>query len=485
MPAESVTLPAINPIPASLTGSDFLASSHFKIGHDRRLAKSARRRSIFKKDYLAPPLDAGRPDASEPPAPAEVMHRDQFKTMDDVSETHISFHDKGYGRVPMCNSLTTTNFKMDADKRIDSFRTTQSLYYARKPISKVQPKDSPMKSYIPNGDPEKAAAPVSDYRDKFTGHDTNVVIIDRAPCMHTGGPPTIKGDGRTHTFTTSSSDEFYGKYLPVKFIHPDTSGSSIPQGDKEKVINHETTQKLSYPQPAASERVLYDKTNAHQKVQGTNFKLGAAKKYDRYVSTARDSYDPKIREYCGLAEKPDMGVSSFPEGDLNPDRVLQRISTTTSNVYHKGPPRDYRNFIVSGADKRTASNVTFGEPKLSGTFYSTTEKDAFPPVSVPLERATSHHYSSDVPMDYYGNEVHHSTTWMDFPVHRSVYPVKLTKERESEIRDSHLSPPLHDVRFFETEHLTSYTPKSADRYHYDSGKLQKSSVPLGTFSKSE
>ncbi|XP_070542152.1 stabilizer of axonemal microtubules 5-like [Ptychodera flava] len=485
MPAKTVTLPAINQIPAPLTGNEFLASSHFKIGHDRRLAKSARRRSTFKKDYLPPPINAGRPPASEPPAPADVMHKDQFKTMDDVSETHTSFQDKGYGKVPMCNSLTTTNYKMDADKRIDSFRTTHSLYFTRKPMSKAKQKDSPMKSYIPDGDREKAAAPVSDYRDKYRGHDTNVVIVDRAPCMHTGGPATIKGDGRTHTFTTSSSDEFYGKYLPVTYIHPDTLGSNIPQGDMEKVVHHNTTQRLSYPKPTVSAPKHYDKTDAQQRTQGTNFKLGAANRYNRYDTTAGESYDPKIRESCELKEKPNMGVSSFPEGDLDPERVLQRISTTTSNVYLKKPPKDYRNLIVSGAFKRTASNVTFGEPKLSGDFYSTTEKDAFPPTSVPLERATSHHYTSDVPMDYYEGEVHQSTTWNDFPVHLNAPPLSVSKEEQIALRESHLTPPLHGERFFDTTHLTSYTPKTTARYHYDSGRLQRSSVPLGTFASIE
>ncbi|XP_002738833.1 stabilizer of axonemal microtubules 5-like [Saccoglossus kowalevskii] len=484
MPVKTVTLPAINPIPAQLTGNDFLAASHFKIGYDRRLAKSARHRSVFKKDYMAPPIDAGRPPASEPPMPSEVMHRDQTKAMDNVSETHMVFYDKGYGKVPMCNSLTTTNFKIGSDKRIDSFRTTHGLYYTPQPISRVHQKENPTKSYIPDGDKGKAAPPVSDYRDKYQGHDTNKVRIEKAPCMHTGGPSTILGDDRTHTqFSTSSSDEFYGKHLKVNYPKPDTTGSNIPQGDKEKVFEHHTTQKASFPKPLKSTCVPYEKSDAHRKIQGTNFKFGHTSKYDRYDSTAADSYNPKIRVNCELAQKPDMGVSSFPEGDLHPERVLQRISTTTSNVYHTAPPSDYRHFIISGADKRTVSNVTFGEPKLSHKFYSTTEKDAFPPTSVSMERAASHHYKSNVPMDYYGDEVHKATTWSDFPVHRSK-PAK-SKDIMKKLKSTHFEPPLHDDRFFDTTHLTSYTPKSTDKYHYDRGRMQRSSVPLGTFSNSE
>lgn len=91
MPAEIVTLPVIsNKIPAPLTGKEFLTSSHYKIGNDRRLSRSATKRSTFKKDYVAHRF-YGRGDPAEPPAPASVMHKDLVAKSADTTETHACY----------------------------------------------------------------------------------------------------------------------------------------------------------------------------------------------------------------------------------------------------------------------------------------------------------------------------------------------------------------------------------------------------------
>ena len=101
MRSESAALPNIKQIPAQKEGRDFLSSSHFKIGNDRRLPKSATKRSTFAKDYAAHGY-YGRVAAAKPPAPAEVMHRDAAEGVRDTTETHSNFQGRTLPRVPRC-----------------------------------------------------------------------------------------------------------------------------------------------------------------------------------------------------------------------------------------------------------------------------------------------------------------------------------------------------------------------------------------------
>ena len=185
MPSESVVLPVIPRIPLQLQGKEFLSSSHFRIGNDRRLARSALKRSTFTKDYVVH-NHYGREAASDPPAPAEVMHRDPNQAGQNATESNVCFTGTTLPKVSMCLKLNKTNFKMDSDDRVDTFRTTHASHYYPKPLSRSFPLDNAMKSCVPQGDKEKEKMPMSDYRDNFLGHDTTVFKVDKAPCMHTG-----------------------------------------------------------------------------------------------------------------------------------------------------------------------------------------------------------------------------------------------------------------------------------------------------------
>ena len=69
-------------------------------------------------------------------------------------------------------------------------------------------------------------------------------------------------------------------------------------------------------------------------------------------------------------------------------------------LLQRGPAE--RPEIVSGADKRTKSNVFFGEPIPGERYYDTTNKDAFKPVegAGPYQRNNDSH-KSNIPTDYY------------------------------------------------------------------------------------
>ena len=65
------------------------------------------------------------------------------------------------------------------------------------------------------GDKEKELWPHSDYRSKFLGEQASKRDVV-APFDKFNGPPTIRGDARTHysgQFTTTTKSEFIGHYL--------------------------------------------------------------------------------------------------------------------------------------------------------------------------------------------------------------------------------------------------------------------------------
>ena len=67
-----------------------------------------------------------------------------------------------------------------------------------------------------SGDKEKELWPHSDYRSKFLGEQVGKRDVLQ-PFDKIAGPPTIRGDARTHHlghFTTTTKSEFVGRYLP-------------------------------------------------------------------------------------------------------------------------------------------------------------------------------------------------------------------------------------------------------------------------------
>lgn len=49
-----------------------------------------------------------------------------------------------------------------------------------------------------------------------------------------------------------------------------------------------------------------------------------------------------------------------------------------------------------------------------------------------------------------------------------------------QLRKSHILPPISKTGYFNTTHNDTFTPKRTEKHSYDAGRLQKSSVPLGT-----
>lgn len=154
-------------------GTEFLASSHFKIAQDESFGDKVPK-SVFKKDYV--PWDIStKPPGSKPPRPADILQRDERYFNQRASETKQAFERHVLEKPELRDVRHThgaTNFKMDSDPRLNSFQTTHKKDYTPK-VGELatQSTADPMRSYIPQGDPEKAPEPISDYRDRYRAHE--------------------------------------------------------------------------------------------------------------------------------------------------------------------------------------------------------------------------------------------------------------------------------------------------------------------------
>ena len=147
-----------NKIQLPKSGTDFLSASHFVLGHEPQWLANRNPtafKSTFKHDY--PPQALGEREKTTHLPPAKIMHRDER-----IGNDHLSVTKEHYGMQPISRTgyqdlpyaLSKTNFKMDADKKIKSFRTTQNDHYYKKSLEEAQ--NVPLrtdwtKSCIPQG----------------------------------------------------------------------------------------------------------------------------------------------------------------------------------------------------------------------------------------------------------------------------------------------------------------------------------------------
>ncbi|WAQ98819.1 hypothetical protein MAR_023192 [Mya arenaria] len=419
----------VAPIIKQKTGQDFLESTSFRIGQDDQLTNQ-RMDSIFKSDY--PPYGTyGRPAGARPPPLSEVMHRDQKFFSERESETTKSFE---YRHLPKpeiqgaSGKLRVTNFKMDRDiSKFNNFETVHNSYFTPKmgdAYKRVEGAGT-RQSNIPQGDREKEPQPLTDYRDIY----------------------------------------------------------NVPTGDPRNVVERETTMNASFQDMSnQNQRQPYNTEHVSKVLNQTNFKQQDGHyKWNDYRSTATSSYMPSVIPVERFKPGKHRNHSDFPEGDLDNQRVNERVNLTTNRFYHGNPPRGLHNTIISGANLRTRSNVWFGEPLLGSSFYNTTNSRSFSAKTVPYTyNRQSFYKESDIPVNYYGKgERNHTTAFSDYKDPRKVKTAPNSQAIEN-LKMSHILPPISNLRNFNTTHNDTFYPKSSERYSYDAGRLQKSSVPLGT-----
>ncbi|XP_076465799.1 stabilizer of axonemal microtubules 5-like [Babylonia areolata] len=464
-----------------------LGPNNFTIGHDHRVTKPSLM-SIFKNDY---PVHEqyGRADIAKPPRLGDVMHKDE-RVSERASETVTSYIYRPMAKPVLMdcqNTLRVTNFKMDRDlSKVDSFATTHDHYF--QPKYEAQNKKTAKgatthMSHIPQGDMEKADAPLTNYSENFLGHDPLKHPLIKAPSMHHGGDPTIKGDRRLGHYDTSHTDQFQGTWGAAPATLPAPTGTNVPMGDQDKERIGDTTMKSSFVDQSVKDFTPFDSSAVSQKLRKTNFKLQDGHgEWDDYRSVAAISYPSKFDKTERVGPAKHRNQSDFPVGDRDPSREVERMSSTNYRYYMGNPALGLHNSIVSGANLRTRSNVWFGEPVQGKKFYSTTTADTFDPKSVPYSYNRENlMQKSVVPLDYYKGDVSHETTMGKDYQNPSVPRMIPHEAGMNRIKNSHIFPPLSGKTHFNTTHNDMFTPKTSDKYFFDSGRMQKSSVPLGTF----
>lgn len=186
----NMTVEVAAPIIRPKTGQPFLESTSFKIGQDDLLTNN-RMDSIFKTDF--PPYDTcSRAQGAKLPPLSEVMHKDPTFFNERESETTKSFEYRHLAKPEIhgaSGKLRLTNFKMDRDlSKFNVFETVHNSYFTPKMADNYRRITAPTlrESHIPQGDKEKEPQPLTDYRDRFQGHDTLVHKTIRAASMHEG-----------------------------------------------------------------------------------------------------------------------------------------------------------------------------------------------------------------------------------------------------------------------------------------------------------
>lgn len=475
-------------IPLPLTGQKFLSSSHYKISHDDRFIPDSLL-SSFHHDFN-PSQSNGKPLASVPLKAAEFEHQDKSQINIKVSETRHEFPAKQSvldDPRDKYTALYKTNFQMNSDERVKTFNTTHENYYKPQGIS-IPPLSSQLsriwtKSNFPQGDKGKAEKPVSSYRSGFEGHKISgkkeKLVLPGLEQQRT----TILGD-ELKRFETSYDKSFDGIPVEPPLPVPKQRISSIPEGDKGKIIESTTTMRRNFDEKP-NHYVPYDKLKSMSALHNTNFKL-TDKENQEYLSIQEDSFRPVSLSYSDLTptrQAKHRNSSDLPQGDTDIDRAKLRINSTVHRSHF--PAKDPRRAFserVDGSKLRTISNVTFGGRNLRSSFYDTTCDSTYKTVSVPMTRADSYRATS-VPLKYYEGLKAMPTTWTDFPPQK----LKILKPLPSAVRNlkfQHFSPPLGQQQFFGTTHDRDYSSKQVEKIKVDPHRLHRSSLPIGTFNKS-
>lgn len=141
----------------------------------------------------------------------------------------------------------------------------------------------------------------------------------------------------------------------------------------------------------------YNRSAVASKLQQTHFdQTDGTGKYDNYSTTFKDSYVPLAAPEKGWKMSKHRNHSDLPQGDPKPF-----IASTTHKIDFV-PNRVDKVNLVKGADKRTASNVEFGDPDQMNSFYSTTMRDEFTPKDTAKGSCVMNNSKSSIPMKLYG-----------------------------------------------------------------------------------
>ncbi|XP_062869375.1 uncharacterized protein si:dkey-13m1.5 [Trichomycterus rosablanca] len=259
----------------------------------------------------------------------------------------------------------TTNFKMHTDQRHQSFSTTQTDSF--QPFHLLSTRPRPV-NVVKTAEIKKQAEklPETTQRESYVAHKVSPVI--KADTKHLGGFPTITGDRKSLFPSSSYNEDFqYRPSSPAKSTKKKFQ-SFMEMGDRQKIVESETTHSASFPKVVAQSRVSV-KTRMP-------VNLGDSPE-PKWTTTTSEAFK-EIKPARISIQSRSKTLSFVPLGDTDAKSNQERMTSTTNRFYFSEKNHNQFPVHVDGPNLRTKSNVEFGKPKHGGMFYSTTTHDSYP-----------------------------------------------------------------------------------------------------------
>ncbi|XP_029905510.1 uncharacterized protein LOC115357890 [Myripristis murdjan] len=378
------------------------------------------------------------------PIPAQLEHKDLEHIREYQTEMVRSYQrhkQPEITRIPRWTRLCT-NFKMPTDHRDATFLTTHSHSFQSWPtllpsIIRPAPAIKRMKTAEP--------FPESTQRASFTAHYISPVV--KASIKHLEGFPTLKGDGRLHSFVSQYKDSFKGDWSrPPQPVEKQTT-SSVAMGDLVKVVERETSHHASFSRPAVSRPA---EVKERLKVNLGDLSNGP------WMSSSMEAFQYKRPADPVVRIKRNQNFSSIPKGDTDQARNKEMTSATTNSFFFSEGNHTECPVLVSGADLMTKSCIEFSPRALTGLYYTTTAQEHYCKKKTerakPAIQPPSHILTSQEP----GPTL--TTVQTDFlPLQPSMQ--RLSQSQLDKIKHSHIRFPLAH-QHFNTTHSDDYMAKS-------------------------
>nr|XP_014351290.1 PREDICTED: uncharacterized protein LOC106705809 [Latimeria chalumnae] len=247
----AITVPTL--IPAPITGVEFLKGSHFQLNENPSVTQSCQK-SMMKTHYI-PFSGYLKPAIIPPPKPADIFHPENkiYERISETSQAYSERHDATNAAVP-ASSFFATHFKMHSDPSLRKVSSSYNVDYTAPGLALGMTGNKLgsfiYKSSLSCGDRKNVRWPLSSYRSSYPGYDKMTHPVQKAPSMHLGGAPTIKGDIQhlSGTITTHKAEFYDRRPIERPPTIPKYVSSKVIGGDPENVNEKMTEQKDSYTQ---------------------------------------------------------------------------------------------------------------------------------------------------------------------------------------------------------------------------------------------
>ncbi|XP_044514644.1 testis-expressed protein 45 [Gracilinanus agilis] len=463
-----------NLLPAPLTGTEFLKSSHFKIGPEPRIQEGC----IETSSSSFPAHWGARPSCPFWPVSSKwLFHQDLDKIREIRSETQMAFpvHNVASFAKVSKSQMQISNLKMHADPRIRVFQTTcQEKFTHPGPehfntFTKERLRQFETDSF-PQGDRDKLRIPPTQNQYAFGAQPQTAPV--RAPCLHLGGPSPLKWEMEPFPVTTYQNT--FQRKSPSPTIICEKVVSHVPLGDPRLEAGRKfSEQKSSYTVLDLPER-RYNKNNAAANVFCVNIQLGDG----RFYGCPREYKDlnfPDTPKY--IIKGKGYPDSLIMPGDTDPERGHERNNyTTTHSIYTPVSP-----CTLTGVTARP-SRVIFGEEKKAPGFMSTVYQKCFKSPRTPsVPKVDSSLFKSHIKMG--SDEMHFMTTALPKMGPHSVQKNPVSEEIKQRVKYAHILPP-EGAHQFSTEYKDNYPYKYMGPLLLPEGNQgQVSHVPIGIHGK--